>query len=92
VTQPPQHPDKVQAIADGIARRYTIRVHHSRNMLFPWWATITHGCFHIGYPGDSVWRARSRDGLITRVSRWIERDARKQGIQTPEITIEERTP
>lgn len=85
-------PDEVQARAERIFRRYTIHVRYSGSLLFPWWATMTHGVFTVGESGGGVWHARSRDRLVEKCERWIRRDARRHGIQSPEIKVDERTP
>lgn len=83
-------PAEAQAFADRLTRRYTIHVHHDLRpyRIRPYWATVTHGVFLVGYPTDLVWRSRTEQGLIARMERWCRRNALRNGITDPEIRVE----
>jgi hypothetical protein len=83
-------PAEVAEFAERTRRRYVIHVHHDgRRWAFrPWWATMTHGVFHVGEPGAGVWRARTRDDLVRRCERWARRNELKCDIADPRIEVE----
>lgn len=60
--------------------------------LFPWWATMTHGCMCLGEAGGGVWHSRSREKLIAKCERVARRIAKDWGIPPHEIKITVREP
>lgn len=94
MTPEPLHPDRVREISDRMFRSYGIHIRHDLRpyRLRSWSASVTHGCFHVGYPTDLVRRARTRERLLEKCERWIRRDALRNGIRDPDIWIDERTP
>lgn len=83
---------ELDAFNARIRRRYVIKITHDlrKHRFRAWSATMTHGIMQIGWPVSSVWRARSRERLIVRCERWARGDALRQGIENPEIRIEEK--
>lgn len=81
----PAEADRLNA---KIRRKYVITIQHDlrRYRFRAWSATMTHAMFHVGYPGV-VWHARTREGLIEKCERWARRDALRQGIRDPDISV-----
>ncbi len=76
---------------EDLHRTYRITVHRPdlRRFVFRrYWATATLGIAHLGEPGAGVWRARSRDDLIRKVTKRLRRDALRRGIADPIIEVE----
>lgn len=84
-------PADAHARATEINRRYTIHVRHDlrRHVIRPYSATITHGLFHVGWPTDLTWHARTQDALVAKCDRWARRDAARNGIADPTIEIQD---
>lgn len=81
-------PDNVVAAWGPVGKRYTINLHHDirRFRVFPWWASITIGIMH---PENGIRHARSRDGLVAKCEKYIDKDMHSRGYdEEPVIRIE----
>ena len=96
-TSPPvplHTPEEIEKSVSEMQRKYSIHLHVNLlpYRLCPWWATITNGVFNIGDPsyGVSIWRARSREQLLTKCEKWIAKDMLRKGrVGEPSVSVRE---